>query len=355
MTISIDELEYLPRDPRAYRPAIGLIGCGEISAMHLAAYRVAGYNVVALCDLDESRARARRDEYFPTAAVYTDASALLARTDIEVVDLATHVDVRPVLVRAALDAGKHVLSQKPFVVDLDEGDALIRHAAQRGRRLAVNQNGRWAPHFAFLIACARSGIIGDISTADFAAYWPHDLIVQDQPAFATMHDLILWDFGIHWFDVLAQILPAKEATSVNAHVQRIPGQAIPVPTAAATVIAYPHAQATVLFRGASHHAEAGGYRVEGTRGVITHAGASLGGELVEVHTDEGRHAIQLDGTWWSHGMHGTMAELLSSIEDDRMPSNDASTSMDGLRLCFAALESAQSGHPVDPRALGITA
>jgi len=84
------ELEYRPRDPRRYHPPIGLIGCGSISEYHLAAYRRAGYNVVALCDLNESRARARRTEFYPEARVYTDYQDLLRLDEIEVVDIATH-------------------------------------------------------------------------------------------------------------------------------------------------------------------------------------------------------------------------------------------------------------------------
>ena len=52
--------------------------------------------------------------------------------------------------QAAIDAGKHILSQKPFVVDLDVGEELVAQAEARGVKLAVNQNGRWAPHFSYM-------------------------------------------------------------------------------------------------------------------------------------------------------------------------------------------------------------
>ena len=50
-------LPYAPADPLGYRPKIGLVGCGGISVQHLRAYRAAGYDVAALCDRDESKAR----------------------------------------------------------------------------------------------------------------------------------------------------------------------------------------------------------------------------------------------------------------------------------------------------------
>src|SRR5689334_1846236 len=84
------ELPYRPRDPKRYRPPIGLIGCGGISQSHLRAYKDAGYNVVALCDCNPDRAEQRRKEFYPRAEVYSDPLVLLKRDDIEVVDIATH-------------------------------------------------------------------------------------------------------------------------------------------------------------------------------------------------------------------------------------------------------------------------
>ena len=148
--VEAPRLDYRPRDPQSYRPGIALIGCGGITQSHLGAYKAAGYNVVALCDLVEANAQRRRDEFFPGATIYTDAAQVLARDDIAVVDIATHPPERVPLIRAALEAGKHVLSQKPFVLDLNVGEELADLADARGVRLAVNQNGRWALHFSWM-------------------------------------------------------------------------------------------------------------------------------------------------------------------------------------------------------------
>ena len=135
--LKIPEIEYLPTDPQKIRPGIGLIGCGSITKDHLTAYRAADYNVVALCDINAKAAECRRKEFYPEASVYTNAKKLLQRDDIQVVDIATHPDVRAQLIEAALLADKHVLSQKPFVQDLDVGRRLIRD-----RRPPRMQTGR---------------------------------------------------------------------------------------------------------------------------------------------------------------------------------------------------------------------
>lgn len=345
-------VDYLPSDPVGFRPAIGMIGCGNISGMHLAAYRRAGYDVVALCDLDTKAADARRAEFYPQATVCTDYRELLARADVQVVDITVHVEDRPAIVRAAIDAGKHVLSQKPFVKDLGEGEELARRADEAGRVLAVNQNGRWAPHFAYLLQASAQGLIGEVVAADFAVHWPHDLVVSGHPVFSVMEDLIIYDFAIHWFDVIAQLFRAQgPAVEVYAVKGTTPGQAIPVPTWAQISITFEKGAATLVLRGAAHRLEEGRYRVDGTEGVITHDGLSLGGETVRLVTDDIDQVTPLVGDWWDNGMHGAMAELLTAVHQRRTPSNAARSALPGLSLCFAALESARTGRPVDPRTI----
>ena len=95
-------LPYRPRDPKRYRPNIGVIGCGGITKWHLTAYKKAGYNVMALCDIDIARAEMRRNEYYPDACTTDDHRQLLARDDIEVVDITTHPPQRPPIIEAAL-------------------------------------------------------------------------------------------------------------------------------------------------------------------------------------------------------------------------------------------------------------
>lgn len=340
---------YLPRDPAHYRPGIALIGCGGISGLHLAAYRAAGYDVRVLCDLIAERAYERQAEFFPGALVTTDHRDLLAMPEIEVLDIATHVDVRPALVEAALRAGKHVLSQKPFVRSLAEGRRLCDLADAAGRVLAVNQNGRWAPHFSYLRNAVAAGRLGTLTSADFAVYWPHDQIVADSPEFATMPDLILYDFGIHWFDLVATLFAGHgPARAVTARAGWRDGQVIPVATQAQVLIDFDAAQVSLVFRGASRWAESGGYRVEGTAGVLTHSGLSLGGPELVLVDAAGTHPATVEGDWFTNGMRGTMGELLRAIEEGRRPGNEARTSLPGLALCYAAVQSSRTGLPVDP-------
>ena len=63
--------------------------------------------------------------------------------EVEVVDVTPHPTDRLPILHDCLNAGKHVLSQKPFVLDLEDAKKLVDVANHKKVNLAVNQNGRW--------------------------------------------------------------------------------------------------------------------------------------------------------------------------------------------------------------------
>ena len=219
----LPQVEYLPQDPIDYSPGIGLIGCGDITKNHLRAYSRAGYRVLAFCDIDIERATERRDEFYPGADVYDDYLGLLDRDDIEVVDIATHPPIRAKIIKVALLAGKHVLSQKPFVIDLDIGKQLVDLARRQGRTLAVNQNGRWAPHFSYARAAIEAGLIGEVSGVHLSVHWDHSWVKGTE--FEKIKHLILYDYAIHWFDIVNCFLRGRKARRVYASYAKTNSQA----------------------------------------------------------------------------------------------------------------------------------
>lgn len=340
------QVDYLPRSPRSYRPAIGLIGCGAITEYHLQAYRKANYDVVALCDINRDQAVLRQREFYPGAQVYTSHTELLRRDDIEVVDIATHPPVRPPLVRDALNAGKHVLSQKPFVLDLDVGQELVALADTKGLKLAVNQNGRWAPHFSYTREAVAAGLLGDPCSAHLSVHWDHSWVQGTE--FEKVKHLILYDFAIHWFDMLACLFQGRRCTRVSASTTPAPGQPVAPHLMAAATLQYEQAQATLAFDAFTQFGDRDVTYVTGTRGTIHSCGQDLYHQQLVLETKEGVCQPTLSGRWFPDGFHGTMGELLCSIEEDREPTISAATNLDSLALCFAAVASAETGQPVVP-------
>lgn len=334
-------LAYRPPRPKAYRPKIGLIGCGGIAEYHLRAYREMGLEVVALCDRTLAKAEKRRVEFFPEAEVYSDYRDVLRREDVEVVDLALHPEQRVAAMEEAIRARKHVLSQKPFVLDLTVGERLVALAEAQGVKLAVNQNGRWAPHFSYMAAAVRAGVIGEVASVDFTLQWDHTWTAGT--AFEEVRHLVLMDFGIHWFDMAACFMGGRQPERVWASVARTAFQAMKPPMLAQVAIDYPGAQVRMAFNGHVRHGQEDRTVVGGSKGTLRSFGPSLSEQTVVLHTDEGQAVVPLEGTWFTSGFQGAMGELLCAIEENREPANGGRNNLESLALCFAARASADAG------------
>ena len=343
--IAAPELPYRPPVPKNYRPKIALVGAGGISFAHLDAYRRAGFDVAAIASRTLARAEARRDEFFPQAEATTDFEGLLRRDDIEVFDITPHPAERVPLVEAALRAGKHVLSQKPFVIDLDTGERLVALADQMGVKLAVNQNGRWAPHFAYMREAVKAGLIGDLVSCHTGVHWDHSWI--EGTPFEKIDDLIFFDFAVHWFDFLSSLIGAR-ATSVFASRNRAAGQRATPPLLSQALVAFDGGQASLTFDAAIKFGPLDQTFVGGTKGSLASTGPNLGEQSVTLTTTEGVARPSLEGAWFNDGFAGTMGELLVAVEENREPLNGARGNLSSLALCFAAIASAHSNKPVVP-------
>lgn len=340
--LAAPELPYQPAVPRsAAALPIGLIGCGGISQSHLQAYRRGGFPVVALCNRTVAKAEARRAEFFPDAMVTADYRELLARADIRVVDIATPPEARAPLVEAALRAGKHVLSQKPFALEMDTASHLVALADELGLQLAVNQNGRWAPHFSWMREAVRAGLIGEVSSVDFTIHWDHHWVLGT--AFEEMRHLVLFDFGIHWFDLAASFFCARSARAVYAAAVRSRGQRARPPFVAHACVAFDGGQAALVFNADTAFGQEDRTTIVGSHGTLRSVGPTLLQQRVTLHTAGGVAEPVLQGSWFPDGFRGAMAELLCAIEEDREPLNSARGNLRSLALSLAAVQSADAG------------
>ncbi|TVR45644.1 MAG: gfo/Idh/MocA family oxidoreductase [Puniceicoccaceae bacterium] len=342
-TMRAPDLPYRPAKPKSYRPRIGLIGCGGITQHHLKAYQRDGYEIAALCDLREESAQARRKEFAPSAKVFTDYRDLLGQADVDVIDVALHPAPRYAAVEAALQAGKHVLSQKPFVLDLDQGEALVRLEEEKGLRLAVNQNGRWAPYVQYAHQAIRAGLLGEVQTVAITINWDHSWTKGTE--FEKIHHLVLYDFAIHWFDMAALFFDGQEAGRVAAATASANAQEVKPPLLAHASVTFPKGQAVLTFDAACKFGPGESILITGSKGTLSMRGAVCTAHTIELHTAEGVARPQLEGTWFPDGFRGSMGELLCAIEENREPSNSARNNLRSLGICFAALGAADSGEP----------
>jgi len=138
-----------------------VIGLG-IGRHHIQAFQhVPGVEVVAIADTDEKALdRARSDFSIPFAT--TEYQRVLERDDVDIVSICTPDRFHAEQALAALDAGKHVLCEKPLALTLEDASQIVRKAARTGLKFMVGHNYRFVPQFVELKQLAASGAVGDL-------------------------------------------------------------------------------------------------------------------------------------------------------------------------------------------------
>ena len=156
----------------------------------------------------------------PDARTVADPIALAADPDIDLLVISTPNETHFPLARAALEAGKHVVIDKPFAVTTDEADGLIALAKARGRMLTVFQNRRWDGDFRTVRALVESGRPGDIMLCEM--YWDRFRIdLRDSWKDAGGEGTgLFFDLGSHLIDQALLLFGPPEAIAADLAVQR---------------------------------------------------------------------------------------------------------------------------------------
>ncbi len=144
---------------------IGIIGCGGIAnGKHMPSLKqVAGAEMVAFCDLEEGRAIAAKNQYgTPDAKVYTDYKQLLADPEIEVVHVCTPNRSHSFITVDALEAGKHVMCEKPMAINSEEAKKMLDAAKRTGKKLTIGYQNRQRTDSLYIKQAADDGYFGDI-------------------------------------------------------------------------------------------------------------------------------------------------------------------------------------------------
>ena len=309
-----------------------------------------GVEPVAWVEIDRAtRERAIVDLDLPRKRVFGALEEALERVAAEaalvVVPLAAHAPVT----RHALEAGLHVLVEKPFTETLEEARALERLAQERGRVLMVNQNYRWFPAPALARRLVHDGALGQL----VACYLDFHFYFGTGYRYFFLGEPLLSDMAIHHFDALRFVLD-DEPVEVSCHSWAEPGTPFAGPPAAVATMRF--AKGTVVsYRGSwltrgPATPYGGHWRLDGSRGTIefTFRGAFEERERFDrliLHRPE----VPLEPVplpeMACKDRKGALDAFARWIRDGTPPEG-ASTATDNLRslaLMFAAIRSARQG------------
>ena len=144
---------------------IGIIGCGGIAnGKHLPALsKQPGVQMVAFCDILPERAQAAADKYgSPGAKVYEDYRRLLEDKSIDVIHVLTPNRSHCEITVAALEAGKHVMCEKPMAKTAADARKMLDAAKRTGMKLTIGYQNRCRPDSLLMKKAVERGDLGDI-------------------------------------------------------------------------------------------------------------------------------------------------------------------------------------------------
>jgi len=149
---------------------IGFVGVGQIAQSHLRNYgEIDGAEIVALSDIDEGLL-ARISGEFGVEDTYTDFRELLARDDIDAVDVCLHNNLHMPVTVAALEAGKDVYCEKPMAGSYCDAETMLSVSRKTGKRLSIQLNTVFAPSTRVSKLMIEQGKLGRIYHARSTGY-----------------------------------------------------------------------------------------------------------------------------------------------------------------------------------------
>ncbi len=184
---------------------IGLIGVGFGAQVYVPGLQSEGWEVVALCSRHRDTAiKVARAAGIPD--VHTDAMELIARSDLDAVAISTPPRAHSDLAIAALEAGKHVLCEKPFALDATQAAAMLAAAQASGRTAMVGHEFRHTPQRAYIKQLLGDGYVGSFRRCTIELFLDRYVTPQPRPlawnAFTAEGGGLLGALGSHYIDGL---------------------------------------------------------------------------------------------------------------------------------------------------------
>ena len=200
---------------------VGLLGYSPaVGQIHgLGVQHTTGLSLRAVCDLNPQRlSQARQD--FPRVQTYETVEAFRGDKNVQVVIVATPPDTHAAMCIQMMEAGRHVVCEKPLVLTRKEATTLVEMAARQHVHLSCHQNRRWDTDFLAIKQAVADGLIGDLfyletfvgSFGHPCGYWHSHAAVCGGTSY---------DWGAHYLDWVVSLVPDPVKTVVGTRHKRV--------------------------------------------------------------------------------------------------------------------------------------
>jgi predicted dehydrogenase len=288
----------------------------------------------------------------PARRLFARLEEGLARVDPDAVLVTTVLPGHVPVAKAALEAGKHVLVEKPFAPSVAEGRALVELAAERGLTLMVSQNYRFFPAVLAVADLVRDRELGQLHQvsidfrrySSFATSGPSAHFGYDQP--------LLVDMSIHHFDLLRMIL-GREPERISCETWNPDWSGFAGPPVGVASIVYED-RPVVSYRGSWLSAGpvtpwGGEWRMDFERGEVlwtTRGDESSLADVVVVRRRGGKPQSRTLRRMGLIDRWAIMTEFAAAVREGREPQCSGRDNLGTLAMAYAAVESAATKAPV---------
>nr|WP_295685375.1 Gfo/Idh/MocA family oxidoreductase [uncultured Lachnoclostridium sp.] len=197
----------------------GIVGCGHIAGKHVNALdQIANARLVAVCDSDQKRRTSFSEKYGVSS--YENYDEFLNDPELEAVIICTPSGSHAAMGEKAANAGKHILLEKPFVLDTSQGKSLVELCKSKGVKLGVVHPNRVKTVVRALSEAVNEGWFGKITHASAVVRWNRSPEYFNSASWRGTIELdggIMFNQAIHNIDLLNWLLgPVDEVFTYGA-------------------------------------------------------------------------------------------------------------------------------------------
>jgi predicted dehydrogenase len=198
-------------------------GAGYFSHYQYEAWRrIPEVAITALYNRTQAKAEALMAQY-AIPRCYAGFQAMLAQEQPDFVDIITPPETHYAFCEAAIQAGVHIICQKPLAPTYAEGAAIVAMVQRSGVRFMVHENWRWQPWYRAIKTLIEQGVLGEIFSIYFRMRmgdgWKEDAYLARQPFFRDYPRLLVYETGVHFIDTFRYLL--GEVETVYARLRRL--------------------------------------------------------------------------------------------------------------------------------------